>query len=104
MIDAGTNQVFPENPAALWPAADGSHSIRSKAGSRIPKRPQPLAPGTEKVLSTSLTPATLVTWILPLVVIVPRDPVTGWFGGGGAVVPVVRLMLIGLVGVPMVQL
>src|SRR5262245_38159406 len=84
----------PLRIAVLWPAADGSPTIAFTAASRLPPEPQPLAAGTEKALSTrSVTPT--VIWVnsstnsrsakLPLI---------GVFGGGGLVVPVVRLSTI----------
>jgi hypothetical protein len=85
----------------LLPAAEGSWSFRFTSGFAMPRRPQPDAPGTANALSTLIAPVNVRTVGSPSALISPMLPEMGVFGGGGLVVPVVRLTLDGLLFVPM---
>src|SRR5437870_5611186 len=98
---ASATATSPFMIAVLWPAAAGSPASRSTAGSirSESEPPHPLTPGAGKALSASDTP---VSRVIPKVCPnVPVLPLIGWLGGGGFVVPVVRLSDSGSDAVPM---
>src|SRR5882762_3711085 len=98
--------VTEDSVMALWPAAEGRPNSAFTIQSAVSKRPQPPAPGTGRALSFRVAPLKpTISDLKPFgsraSEIVPLLPLTGWFGGGGAVVPAVGLSTIGALSEPM---
>jgi hypothetical protein len=79
------------NVAELTPALAGRPDLASTTLLSRPRSPQPVAPGTANVLSTTVCPLNSITGAPSAgCTTSPFEPVIGAMPAGGAVVPVVR--------------